>query len=409
MSKISKIPVAITSLKPAEQIIDILQGNAMCYIQNPYASPECITRIDENEFFKAEKTKCAELQLILPSLYINYSENAWTKDYLITYGSKSESVGYKILPPYSDKKILPEKFDKATQKLYVNLGVLNDEKKQIALVEWQICQAYEFAIFSKILKLNISKFKTDVDYVAAIILALGFDEQPEEINGYLDNIKNKNVNIKLRQASNDDEIEEVEEKNYFDIGSILKDYFDEYIKKNKKNLDKKNACLIYFYKNSIVRPITIKPRFQIVQFTVKDDKTGVLKPVECAGFSGKFSVLYDPEKQVNSLKYITKCSNPSVKKGIHPMTIKDFQFKDKLKFSGMLVLTLKPICNIYKANKDNIIRAEAVDWEVKQLTMNKYVSDGEIDDMLISEDDENNDVDESNLQGGNDADEYDLN
>ena len=60
-------------------------------------------------------------------------------------------------------------------------------------------------------------------------------------------------------------------------------------------------------------------------------------------------------------------------------------------------------------NKDNIIRAEAVDWEVKQLTMNKYVSDGEIDDMLISEDDENNDADESNLQGGNDADEYDLN
>lgn len=407
MSKISKIPVAITSLKPAEQIIDILKGKAMCYIQNPYASPECITKIDEDGFFKTEKSKNVELQLILPSLYINYSEDAWTKDYLITYGSKSESIGYKILPPYSDKKILPEKFEKATQKLYVNLGVLSDEKKQIVLVEWQICQAYEFAIFSKILNLNILKYKTDAEYIIAIIEALGSEEQPEEIKKYLDNIKNKIVNIKLSKSSNDD-IDDTEEKNFFDIGSILKDYFDDYIKKNKKNLDKKNACLTYFYKNGIIRSIIIKPKFQIVQFTIKDDKTGVLKPIECVGFSGKFSVLYDQEKQISSLKYITKCSNPSVKKGIHPMTLKDFQFKDKLKFSGMLVLTLKPICNIYKANKDNIIRAEAIEWEVKQLTMNKYVSDGEIDDILIDEDDEN-DVDESSLQDGNDADVYNLN
>ena len=402
----TKIPIEIQTIKPADQIIDILNGNSKIYIQNPYASPECITRISRDNYFKIDKNNYVEMSLALPSIYINYSENAWTKDYLLTYGSKNNKISYRILPPYNDKKLIPEKFEKSNQKLFINLGAVTDEKKQIVILEWQICQAYEIAIYSKILNINTSEYQTDKDYISAVISALGADE-PEELQKYLDNILNKNIDIKIGnlKKSDEDEIDDDEEINYFDFGLITKDAFIEYIKRNIKTLDKKNPCLSYFYKSKQFKEIRIKQRFQISQFNIKDDKTGILKPVETVGFSGKFVVLYNKDAQAKMLKFITLCSNPSIEKGIHKITIKDFQFKDKIKFSGMLVLSLKPVCNIYKAA--NGIRAETMEWTVTQLVMSKNIINQDNQQLFITEESENStDTEESEIQ--NDALDNDL-
>lgn len=412
----SKVAVAITSIKPAEHIIDILNGRAMIYIQNPYAAPECITKIPADQFFKIDKTnKYADTSLVLPNIYINNNENQWTKDYLFTYGSKTEKVGYKIMPPFSDKGIIPEKFEKATQKLFVNLGSITDEKKQVAFIEWQICQAFEFAIYSKILNIDISKFKTDKEFISAVYLALGSTE-PDTIEVYLENIKNKIVNVKVAKGkkSNDEDDDEDDDfsTNVFDFGAISKDAFKSYIdshsgsksKNTTETLDKKNPCLLYFYKSKQIQQITFKQKFQVIQFNVKDEKTGVLKPIEALTFNAKFTVLYNPESQARSMRYITQCSNKAVKKGIHPMTIKDFQFKDKIKFSGMLVLTLTPTCNIYKITSNNIIRSESLDWSVTQITMDKNAGASTNVDLFIEEDDDDDGANEdADAQGDNDA------
>lgn len=403
----AKIPIEIQTIKPADQIIDILNGNSKIYIQNPYASPECITRISQDNYFKINKNNYVDMTLDLPSIYINYSENTWTKDFLLIYGSNDNKINYRILPPYNDKKLIPEKFDKSNQKLFINLGAVTDEKKQIVILEWQICQAYEFAIYSKILGINTLEYQTDKEYISAVISALE-TEETAAIQEYLNNISNKNVDIKIAntiRSNEEDETDDDDEINCFDFGLITKEAFTEYIKRNVKTLDKKNPCLSYFYKAKQVKEIRIKQRFQISKFNIKDDKTGILKPVETVGFTGKFVVLYNQEAQSKMMKFITLCSNPTIKKKIHQMTIKDFQFKDKIRFSGMLVLSLKPICNIYKASSG--VRAETMEWTITQISMSKNTISQQDQQLFITEENEDSiDTEDSEIQ--NDALENDL-
>lgn len=399
-----KIVIDVTAINPANQIIDILKGDAMVYISNPYCAPECITKINEDDYFKFETGSYIKFGLKMPDLYINYSEGVWTKDYYIQYGSKNKKIGYKILPPYDKDKKVPEKFEKANQKFQIQLGLLTDEKKQIVLVEWQICQAYEFAIYSKLFGIDISKYQTDKEFIDEVVKCLGSDEDmSEEIGVYLDNINNKIVNIKFSKKTDEEDMEE--EIDYFDLGLITFEAFNNYLKaviKILKNTDKINPCIQYFYKSKKARSVTIKPKFKVIQFDVKDDKTGLMKPIESVNFQGKFSVVYDMGKQEKSKFYITKCSNPVVKRGIHPITIEDFQFADRLKFSGYFIISLKPICGIYNITKETIMRSETIDWEINQIVMHK----NEVtttDEILIEEDDIDEDNKEADNQSSNDA------
>lgn len=404
--------VDLETVTPAEQIIDILKGKAQFYISNPYFAPECITKLSPENYFKTKSRKgFTMLELELPDIYIRYSELAWTKDFIFQYGSKTKKINYKILPPFDKDKKLPESFAKAKQQLLVQLGTATPEGKNIALVEWQICQAYEFAIYSRIFDIDFSNCQTDKDFINKVEENLKPNEDlTEYFDKYIEIIKTKALKIKLskpknaKQTDEENEEDEDEDVNCYDFGAITRYAFENYIRANAKTLDKKNPCLLYFFKNKTIKSIEIKPKFTITQLQTPEENK-VLKPVEIMNFKGKFVVLFNEEKQQKMASFITQCSNPAVKKGPHQMTIKDFQFADKPKFSGMFVISLHPICHIYNVNDNGIVRTETLEWEINQISMGKFVGTSSTVDLLIEDDDEADTaaIEDANNQGENDA------
>lgn len=216
MSKSFNIP--ISSIKPANQIIDIINGKSTICIANPYFTLPGMSRVDISTFLSIKQNAKNGVQgttgqtVASPAIVVNlqhiypseYSDPYFTKNVLFTQdnGEKQPTTKLSFYGDFNGSDTQSKKvLGKYTAKRggFENGDLIHNE----LIINYQLCQAFEFLYLARMFKIEKFEYSTDTEFLADIasILYTGNKCQrgqapqiPADVGTKLTNYVNYNCN-----------------------------------------------------------------------------------------------------------------------------------------------------------------------------------------------------------------------
>lgn len=228
-------------LQHANQILDLLNGSNQFYIENPFYIPKGVNRIKSEEFFALRETgkgKNSGVVLSSPKIYFKKGDEYITRFYLsLDDGGRGSETKIKMFPPMSND----DGMRKESNKVFVSFGkpeVLSTQA--LLLLDYQLAQGSNFLILSKLFGLDLSKFKTDEDFLGAVCKRLKISS--DTYSDYHKIIKSKAIEIQRVKPKNSKNDKNPMSKTH-DVIGIIRKKLDDYL--SSDDADEKNNVVVY--------------------------------------------------------------------------------------------------------------------------------------------------------------------
>ena len=197
MAKEYSINVPIIALKPAEQIIDYLNGKASLAIVNPFFDLPGFPKIPFANFLSIKPINGQRqgYQIVSPQIVYKTQTGTFTSKIIFTDDDGSTNLTTNVrFYPLREKQLTIQDYVanfKVLQKVVASRGVVKDSNSSLineCVINYQLSQAYELALMLKMCGLQLDPNDTDLIILRKINLAINGQEKPEtnkRINDYI--------------------------------------------------------------------------------------------------------------------------------------------------------------------------------------------------------------------------------
>lgn len=197
MSKEYSINVPIATLKPADQIIDYLNGKASLAIVNPWFQLPGVPQVAFPNFLTVKPFTGTRpgYQILSPQIAYKTQTGAFTTRIVFTDDAGSSNLTTNIrFYPLKEHQLTLEEYNKSfkvLQKVVASRGVVKDSNAAITtecVINYQLSQAYEMALMTKMLGIKLDATDTDLSVLTKFNIALNGSQKPattERINDYI--------------------------------------------------------------------------------------------------------------------------------------------------------------------------------------------------------------------------------
>lgn len=213
--QMSTINVPIYNIRPATQIVDIINGNATICIVNPWFNLPGVETVDYNSFMAIKTTTtgmtcstvtspkiAVNLQVLYPN---NYQQPTFTTNVLFTQdtGDKKPTTRLNFYPPFANGEI---NYQKVMGKYSARRGKIRQTGLNVeAVINYQLSQAFEFLYIAKLLEITSFSFENDSQFIAYVSKALSLSgDIQNDLNDYV--LFNANTSITSAENPNPNDI-----------------------------------------------------------------------------------------------------------------------------------------------------------------------------------------------------------